>query len=66
MLRAYLEHFNQTLHSHHLILPVLFYYTPFSNTTDNGIGDSGVDSISRALQSNTSLKSLVIHRVLDF
>ena len=67
VLRAYLEHFNQTLHSHHLIFRVCyFYYTPFSNTIDNGIGNSGADSISRALQSNTSLKSLVIHRVLDF
>ena len=33
------------------------------HTTDNQIGDSGAESISRALQSNTSLKSLGISRV---
>ena len=67
VLRVFREHFNQILHSHHLIFLVCYFnYTPFSNTTDNGIGDSGAESISRALQSNTSLTSLVIHRVLDF
>ena len=33
------------------------------HTTDNEIGDSGAESISRALQSNTSLKSLDISGV---
>ena len=33
------------------------------HTTDNEIGDSGAESISRALQSNTSLTSLDISGV---
>ena len=35
----------------------------YFNTTGNLIGDSGAESISRALQSNTSLKSLNISGV---
>ena len=40
---------------------MLFY--SHVHTTDNQIGDSGAESISRALQSNTSLKSLNISGV---
>ena len=54
MLRTFLEHFNQTLHSNHLIFHVCCFILMF-NTTDNDIGDSGAESISRALQSNTSM-----------
>ena len=36
----------------------------FHTTTGNNIGDSGAESISRALQSNTSLTSLDISGVL--
>ena len=36
------------------------------HTTENQIGDSGAESISRALQSNTSLKSLDISSVRCF
>ena len=36
------------------------------HTTDNHIGDSGAESISRALQSNTSLTSLDISSVCCF
>ena len=62
MLRAFREHFNQTLHSHYFIFQVCVILFMF-HTTDNQIGDSGAESISRALQSNTSLKSLNISGV---
>ena len=63
VLRAFLEHFKQTLHSPHLIFQVCCFILMF-HTTGNQIGDSGAESISRALQSNTSLTSLNIQCVL--
>ena len=65
VLRILVEHFNQTLHSHHLLFPVWLCSNAF-HTTVNQIGYSGAESISRALQSNTSLTSLVISGVLLF
>ena len=65
MLRVFREHFNQTLHSNHLIFQVCCFIFMF-HTTDNQIGDSGAESISRALQSNTSLKALDISGVLFY
>ena len=62
MLRVFREHFNQTLHANHLIFQVCCFIFMF-HTTDNQIGDSGAQSISRALQSNTSLKSLNVSGV---
>ena len=63
VLGIFLEHFTQTLHSNHLIFLVCcFIQTPY--TTDNKIGRSGAESVYRALQSNTSLISLKIFRVL--
>ena len=61
VLRVFREHFNQTLHSPHLIFQVCCIF--MFHTTDNQIGYSGTESISRALQSNTSLKSLNISGV---
>ena len=63
VLRVFREHFNQTLHSNHLIFHVCCVIHMF-NTTDNHFGYSGAESISRALQSNTSLTSLYIRGVL--
>ena len=63
VLRAFREHFNQTLHSNHLLFQVCCVIHMF-HTTGNHIGDSGAESISRALQSNTSLTSLTISCVL--
>ena len=64
MLRAFLEHSNQTLHSHHSLFVVCYFLAKhLSRTTGNLIGDSGAESISRALHSNTSLKSLDISGV---
>ena len=63
VLRAYLEHFNQTLHSYHFIFQVCVVLFMF-HTTDNQMGYSGAESISKALQSNTALKSLKISSVL--
>ena len=62
VLRVFLEHFNQTLHSHHLIFFVCIFLFMF-HTTGTQIGDSGAESIARALQSNTSLTSLDISGV---
>ena len=62
VLRVFREHFNQTLHSHHLIFQVCVVLFMF-NTIGNQIGDSGAESISRALQSNTSLTLLNISGV---
>ena len=62
VLKVFREHFNQTLHSNHLIFQVCCVIHMF-HTTDNHIGDSGAESISRALQSNTSLTSLNISGV---
>ena len=62
MLRAFREHFNQTLHSNHLKFVCCFLHT--FHTTGSGIRASSVESISRALQSNTSLTSLDISCVL--
>ena len=64
VLRAFREHSNQTLHSHLLIFHVCYFYSNTFHTPDNLIGDSGAESISRALQSNTSLKTLNISGVL--
>ena len=64
MLRAFLEHSNQTLLSHHSICFVCYFLAKhLSRTTGNLIGNSGAESISRALQSNTSLTSLDISGV---
>ena len=63
VLRAFREHSNQTLHSHHSIFQVCVVLFMF-HTTGNDIGYSGAESISRALQSNTSLTSLKIRCVL--
>ena len=66
VLRAFREHFNQTLHSHHLLFQVCRFVHMYFNTTVNQIGDSGAESISRALQSNTSCKYLYISCVCCF
>ena len=66
VLRAFREHSNQTLHSHLLLFLVCCLFKHLSRTTGNHIGDSGAESISRALQSNTSLTSLIISRVLVY
>ena len=63
VLRAFWGHSNQTLHSNLLIFPVIVLIKHLSHTTDNLIGDYGAESISRALQSNSSLKSLDISSV---
>ena len=63
VLRAFREHSNQTLHSNHLIFQVCVVLFMF-HTTDNQIGDSGAENISRALQSNTKLTLLNISSVL--
>ena len=61
MLIAFREHSNQTLHSHHSILVVCYFLAKhLSHTAVNFIGDSGAESISGVLQSNTSLTSLDI------
>ena len=61
VLRAFRRHSNQTLHSRLLMWQVCcFYSNTFSHTTVNRIGYSGAESVSRALQSNTSLTSLNI------
>ena len=65
MLRAFREHSKQTLHSHHLIFQVCCFIIIF-HTTGNRIGYSGAESISRALQSNTSCKYLAISSVCCF
>ena len=54
VLRVFREHFNQTLHSNHLIFHVCCVIHMF-HTIVNDIGDSGAQSISRALQSNAFL-----------
>ena len=64
VLRTLQEHSNQTLHSHHLIFPVCRLVQPLSHRTVNEIRYSGVEHIGKALQSNTSLKSLAIARAL--
>ena len=64
VLRAFREHSKQTLHSHHLLFAVCYLLKHLSHSTDNDIGDSGVESISGALQSNTSLTSLDIASVV--
>ena len=64
MLRAFREHSNQTLHSHLLKFQVCCFYSNTFHTTVNEIGYSGAESISKALQSNTSLTSLDISGVL--
>ena len=67
MLIAFLEHSSQILPSHHSILVVCYFLANhLSHTTVNVIGNSGAESISRALQSNTSLTSLDIGCVLLF
>ena len=63
VLRAFWGHSNQTLRSNHFIFPVSVLIKHLSHTTDNNIGDSGAESVSRALQSNTSLTSLDISSV---
>ena len=62
MLRAFGEHSTQTLHSHHLILPVCCFLLNTFHTADSKIGerDSGAESISRALRINIGLKSLCL------
>ena len=53
MLRALREHWR-------LLVFLVCHCSSTCNTTDNGIGDSGAESILRALQSNTSDISSVI------
>ena len=61
VLIAFREHSSQTLPSHHSILVVCYFLAKHpSHTAVNYIGDSGSESISRVLQSNTSLTSLDI------
>ena len=61
--RALREHSTSTLPSHHLLFAVCSFFADTFHTTDNNIGESGAESISRALQSNTHLKLLDISGV---
>ena len=64
VLRAFQEHFRPTIHSNIFVFVVCCLFKQLSHTTDNAIREFGAESISRALQANTSLTSLDISRML--